>query len=67
MPKSDAFYLGSDNLPRNYGDLFWFDPFPSSSQQVKVPTGEVDFYGVLLHEIFHCLVFGEVQKNGLVG
>ena len=50
-------YLGSDNLPRNYGDLFWFDPFPSSSQQVKVPTGEVDFYGVLLHEIFHCLGF----------
>ena len=49
--------MGSDNLPRNYGDLFWFDPFPGSSQQVKIPIGEVDFYGVLLHEIFHCLGF----------
>ena len=49
--------MGSDNIPRNYGDLFWFDPLPGSSQQVKIPIGEVDFYGVLLHEIFHCLGF----------
>ena len=35
------FYLGSDNLPKSYGDQFWFDPFPSSSQQVKIPTGKV--------------------------
>jgi len=48
-------YLGEDGLPRNYGAPLWFDPSPTSDGIANVPSGFHDFYGILTHEIFHCL------------
>lgn len=50
-------FLGEDGFPRNYGAPIWFDPNPSSSAETAVPPGYHDFYGILVHEVFHCLGF----------
>ena len=48
-------YLGKDGIPRNYGSPLWFDPNPHPGSEVSVPEGQHDFYGILMHEIFHGL------------
>ena len=51
-------FVPEDGVPQNYGVPLWFDPAPSTDPTTTIPpSGYHDFFGILVHEVFHCLGF----------
>ncbi len=56
-------YLSKDGTLKNYGFPIWLDPSPNPFGIADVPEGTHDFYGILVHEIFHCLGFAGATRQ----
>jgi hypothetical protein len=50
-------YLGNDGTVKVYGMKAYFDPQPMPFVPATVPSGHIDFIGLLNHEVAHGLAF----------